>query len=60
MRIDDARPPTEVFDNRRRGEPLIGCDCVQCFGYCLISYALARRELPELDIAANDESLVEE
>lgn len=26
-----------VFDNGRRGEPLLGCDCVQCFGYCMLT-----------------------
>ena len=26
---------TEVKDNGRRGAPRLGCDCVQCFGYCL-------------------------
>lgn len=25
---------TTVYDNGRRGNPLPGCDCVQCFGYC--------------------------
>jgi hypothetical protein len=24
-----------IFDNGRRGNPRLGCDCVQCFGYCL-------------------------
>ena len=27
---------TSVFDNGRRGNPRPGCDCEQCFGYCLI------------------------
>lgn len=27
---------TAVFDNGRRGEPKISCDCVTCFGYCLV------------------------
>lgn len=27
---------TAVFDKGRRGNPLPGCDCVQCFGYCMI------------------------
>lgn len=27
---------TAVFDKGRRGLPLTGCDCVQCFGYCMI------------------------
>ena len=32
----DTAPATAVFDKGRRGNPLPGCDCVQCFGYCLI------------------------
>ena len=28
-----------VFDNGRRGQPKTGCDCVQCFGYCIGSGA---------------------
>lgn len=30
------KPATVVFDKGRRGNPLPGCDCVQCFGYCMI------------------------
>jgi len=26
----------EVPDNGRRGNPLPGCDCVQCFGRCMV------------------------
>ena len=37
-------PATEVFDRGRRGEPLLGCDCVQCFGYCMVDHDVARRE----------------
>ena len=33
-----------VFDNGRRGNPRPGCDCVQCFGYCLIDADEAFRE----------------
>mgnify|MGYP001559771907 CR=1 FL=1 len=36
---------SEVFDNGRRGEPRQGCDCVQCFGYCMIDRDAERREL---------------
>lgn len=25
-----------TFDTGRRGEPRPGCDCVRCFGYCLV------------------------
>jgi hypothetical protein len=38
---------TTVFDNGRRGEPLPGCDCVQCFGYCMIDRDAAVREKAE-------------
>lgn len=33
-----------VFDNGRRGEPLPGCDCERCFGYCMIDQDKASRE----------------
>ena len=33
-----------VFDNGRRGNPKPGCDCEQCFGYCLIDDDKASRE----------------
>jgi hypothetical protein len=33
-----------VVDNGRRGMPKPGCDCVQCFGYCLIDADKAARE----------------
>ena len=35
---------TEVFDRGRRGDPLLGCDCMQCFGYCITDHDVARRE----------------
>lgn len=35
---------SEVFDRGRRGKPLLGCDCVTCFGYCLLDSDAARRE----------------
>ena len=28
--------PSSLTDNGRRGLPMAGCDCEQCFGYCLI------------------------
>lgn len=28
---------TAVFDTGRRGNPKPGCDCEQCFGYCLVN-----------------------
>lgn len=33
-----------VFDNGRRGNPRPGCDCEQCFGYCLVDADEAYRE----------------
>jgi len=33
-----------VFDNGRRGAPLPGCDCVQCFGYCAVDREIAMRD----------------
>lgn len=35
---------SSVVDNGRRGEPKLGCDCVQCFGYCLVDADKAARE----------------
>lgn len=34
---------SSVFDNGRRGAPKPGCDCVQCFGYCLVDQDEAMR-----------------
>jgi len=31
-------------DNGRRGMPLMGCDCIQCFGYCIVDQDAAYRE----------------
>jgi hypothetical protein len=47
---------TEVFDTGRRGLPLPGCDCEQCFGYCLIDRDMAHRVRCE----QREVSLVEE
>lgn len=44
MPLPNEKPATAVFDKGRRGEPLPGCDCVQCFGYCLIDGDEAIRE----------------
>jgi hypothetical protein len=38
---------TEVFDTGRRGAPLPGCDCVQCFGYCFVNQDVEYRERAE-------------
>jgi len=36
-----------VFDNGRRGNPRPGCDCEQCFGYCLVDSDKATRDALE-------------
>lgn len=33
-----------VVDTGRRGMPKPGCDCVQCFGYCLVDNDEAQRQ----------------
>lgn len=33
-----------VHDNGRRGEPKAGCDCMQCFGYCIVDADQAVRD----------------
>jgi len=35
MKLKDLEDSV-VQDNGRRGNPLPGCDCEQCFGYCMI------------------------
>ena len=50
-------PPvvSTVFDNGRRGKPLIGCDCFTCFGYCILSPEVRERELrSSLEAAVNN------
>ncbi len=44
MPLPNEKPATAVFDKGRRGEPLPGCDCVQCFGYCMVDGDEAMRE----------------
>lgn len=44
MPLPNEKPVTAVFDKGRRGEPLAGCDCVQCFGYCMVDGDEAMRE----------------
>lgn len=40
-----GKPASKVFDNGRRGEPLRGCDCVQCFGYCIVDFDVVARNM---------------
>ena len=49
MRQPTETPATAVFDKGRRGNPLPGCDCVQCFGYCLIDGGEVLRERIEAE-----------
>lgn len=35
---------SSVQDNGRRGEPKPGCDCMQCFGYCVVDADQAVRD----------------
>ena len=39
-----AELTSTVFDNGRRVAPRPGCDCRQCFGYCMIDRDIATRE----------------
>ena len=39
------RLATSVYDNGRRGSPKPGCDCVQCFGYCMVNTDVSYREI---------------
>lgn len=47
-----AELASTVFDNRRRGMPRPGCDCVQCFGYCLVDQDEALRDAIRRTIGA--------
>lgn len=44
MKPAKETPATAVFDNGRRGNPRPGCDCEQCFGYCMIDMDKALRD----------------
>lgn len=35
---------SSVHDNGRRGEPKPGCDCMQCFGRCIVDADQALRD----------------
>lgn len=37
------RDADAILDNGRRGDPLPGCDCVQCFGMCMVDREVAER-----------------
>lgn len=39
-----AKLATAVYDNGRRGAPKAGCDCIQCFGYCMVNTVREARE----------------
>lgn len=41
---EQNRDPYEVHDTGRRGQPLAGCDCVQCFGRCMVNPEVRNRE----------------
>lgn len=41
------KPASAVSDNGRRGAPIPGCDCVQCFGYCMVDRDEADRAVLE-------------
>jgi hypothetical protein len=44
MPLPNEKPASAVYDKGRRGEPLPGCDCVQCFGYCMVDGDEAERQ----------------
>lgn len=51
---------TKVFDTGRRGNPKPGCDCEQCFGYCLVDPEVAlRNRLDARQVPINDPFLEE-
>lgn len=49
-----------VTDNGRRGAPLAGCDCLQCFGYCMIDREVAERTRFEREPVKRDTAPVDE
>lgn len=45
----DTEPQaTAVFDNGRRGAPRPGCDCLQCFGYCIVDRDKYARDVSDV------------
>lgn len=47
MNLKYMEQVSAVKDTGRRGAPLMGCDCVQCFGYCDVDADQYMRELAE-------------
>ena len=41
------KPRDEAQYRRRTGPPLVGCDCMQCFGYCLVNADIRDREIAD-------------
>ena len=46
---------SQVRDNRRRGAPLPGCDCVQCFGHCDLNKDAQQRSRLDAAMMAHKE-----
>ena len=44
-------------DNGRRGNPKPGCDCVQCFGYCLVDPEVALHQSFAVSLQVADDEL---
>lgn len=55
--IEDEPFESAVFDNGRRGEPLPGCDCIRCFGYCMIDAEERQRQLSENERNAREDEV---
>lgn len=47
----------EFEDNQRRGPPKPGCDCMQCFGYCLVDQDVYAREMALRNETKSPESI---
>ena len=45
MKTEKEPIASAVYDRGRRGEPLPGCDCIRCFGYCMIDREAERRDM---------------
>lgn len=55
-RFDEFSSISDVRDNGRRGAPLRGCDCTQCFGYCNVDRELAKNERSLYGPVVNEDS----